>query len=151
MCMMDNTQPLITMIQSDDDQQPACTVNSHSVGPNVLFTNKVHQNECRQKTANSILASHTNSDSRTQSSEDLAHNTDEQRERRELAKNQAAGDWRAELTRGPLSSAVELNKLEKEICQCSPGENNPKYILMDKKFEVLPFPDLFPLDTGTGS
>ena len=33
--------------------------------------------------------------------------------------------------------------------QCSPGENNmPTYILIDKQFEILAFPDIFLIGTG---
>ena len=48
-----------------------------------------------------------------------------------------------------MPSVVQIGNLEKEIYQCTPGENNtPKYMLLDDNFEVLAFPDLFPYGKG---
>ena len=44
---------------------------------------------------------------------------------------------------------MELENIEESVYNCAPGENNvPKHMLMDKEFEGLAFPDMFP--TGTG-
>ena len=63
----------------------------------------------------------------------------------ELVEEQAAGNCRQELTGDSLPSVLQFKKLENQIYQCAPGENNiPKYMLLDNDFEVLAFPDLFP-------
>ena len=67
----------------------------------------------------------------------------------ELVEEQVAVNHRQELTGDPLPSVVQFENLENQICQCAPGENNiPKCILLDKDFEVLAFPDLFPYGGG---
>ena len=67
----------------------------------------------------------------------------------ELAEEQVAVNHRQELTGDPLPSVVQFENLENQIYQCAPGENNiPKYILLDTKFEVLAFADLFPYGGG---
>ena len=64
----------------------------------------------------------------------------------ELAEEQAAVNCRQELTGDPLPSVLQFENLENQIYQCVPGENNiPKYMLLDNDFEVLAFPDLFPI------
>ena len=58
---------------------------------------------------------------------------------------QIAINHRQELTGDPLPSVVQFENLENQIYQCAPGENIiPKYILLDKDFEILAFLDLFP-------
>ena len=67
----------------------------------------------------------------------------------ELAEEQIAINHRQELTGDPLPSVVKFENLETQIYQCVPGENNiPKYILLDKDFEILAFPDLLPYGSG---
>ena len=67
----------------------------------------------------------------------------------ELAEEQIAVNHRQELTGDPLPSVVQLENLENQIYQCSPGENNiPKYILLHNDFKVLAFADLFPYGNG---
>ena len=67
----------------------------------------------------------------------------------ELVGEQAAVNFRQELTDDPLPSVVQFENLENQIYQCAPGENNiPKYILLDNDFEVLAFPDLYPYVGG---
>ena len=64
----------------------------------------------------------------------------------ELAEDQVAIDNRQQLTGDALPSIIQFDSLENCIYQCAPGENNiPKYILLDDIFEVLAFPDLFPI------
>ena len=54
-----------------------------------------------------------------------------------------------ELTGDPLPSVLQFKNLEKQIYQCTPGENNiPKHILLDNDFKVLAFPDLFAYGSG---
>ena len=66
-------------------------------------------------------------------------------ENTELAEDQAAVNFRQQLTGDPLPSVVQFENLENQIYQCAPGENNIlKYILLDNDFEVLAFPYLFP-------
>ena len=64
----------------------------------------------------------------------------------ELAEEQVAVNHRQELTGDPLPSVVQFENFENQIYQYACGENNiPKYILLDNDFEVLAFPDLFPI------
>ena len=70
-------------------------------------------------------------------------------EHTELAEEEIAINHRQELTGDPLPSVVQFEKLENQIYQCVPGENNiAKCILLDKDFEILAFPDLFPYGSG---
>ena len=63
----------------------------------------------------------------------------------ELEEDQAAIDHRQQLTGDALPSVVQIDNLENQIYQCAPGQHNiPRFILLDKDFEVLAFPDLFP-------
>ena len=67
----------------------------------------------------------------------------------ELAEGQVAVNHRQELTGDLLPSVVQFENLDNEIYQCAPGVNNiPKYILWDKDFEILTFPDLFLYGSG---
>ena len=62
----------------------------------------------------------------------------------ELLEDQAAINWRQELTGDPLPYVIQMDNMENNIYQCAPDENNiPKYVLMDNDFEILAFPDLF--------
>ena len=80
----------------------------------------------------------------------MAHNVDKERERRQLAEDKAAADQRQKLPCDPLTWAVKLIRLEEAIYQHSIGEKNTlKYILMDKQFKVLAFPDILPMNAGT--
>ena len=64
----------------------------------------------------------------------------------ELTEEQIAVNHRHELTGDPSPSVVQFENLENQIYQCAPRENIiPKYILLDNAFEVLAFPDLFPM------
>ena len=64
----------------------------------------------------------------------------------ELLKDQIALEWKENLTGHVLPSMLQFKNLENAIFQCVPGQNNiPRYILLDDEFEVLAFPDLFPL------
>ena len=66
----------------------------------------------------------------------------------ELAEDQAAINWRQELTGDALPTVIQID-MENNIYQCAPGENNiPKYVLLDNDFEILAFPDLFPYGCG---
>ena len=67
----------------------------------------------------------------------------------ELAEEQIAINHRQELIGHPLPSVVQFENLENQIYQFAPRENNiHKYILLDKDFEILAFPDLFPYGSG---
>ena len=72
------------------------------------------------------------------------------RETLELEEDQKESEHRAATHGDPLPSMMQLNHLEEEIYQCAPGENNvPRYMLMDKDFEALAFPDCFPYGSHT--
>ena len=41
---------------------------------------------------------------------------------------------------------LQFENIENAIFQCAPAQNNiPKYVLLDNEFELLAFPDFFPL------
>ena len=64
----------------------------------------------------------------------------------ELLGDQIALERKENLTGHVLPSMLQFENLENSIFQCAPGQNNiPRYILLDDEFEVLVFPDLFPL------
>ena len=74
---------------------------------------------------------------------------DSDNEDKNLAEDQAALDWRQELTGDALPTVTQLENLENHVFQSAPGEHNiPKYTLLDTDFEVLAFPDLFPYGYG---
>ena len=74
---------------------------------------------------------------------------DDEESDNELQEEQAALDWKQELTGDTLPSVVQIEDLENQVYQCAPGENNiPKYILLDEDLEVLAFPDFFPYGEG---
>ena len=75
--------------------------------------------------------------------------SDEVLEQKELEEDCVAAD-RALLTTGkPAANMLQYENLEQEIYTCAPGENNtPQYILTDDEFEVLAYPDMFPLGRG---
>ena len=67
----------------------------------------------------------------------------------ELLEDQAALDRRQNMIGDPLPSVVKFDNIENCIFNCAPGKNNlPKYVLLDKDFELLTFPDLFPYGCG---
>ena len=75
-------------------------------------------------------------------------NNELQIEECELIEDQNATDTNLQLTGIPTSNALEFENLENEVYTCAPGENQiPHYMLMDDKFEVLAFPDMFPYGT----
>ena len=57
---------------------------------------------------------------------------------------------KALLTTGkPTPNMLQFEQLENEIYTCALGEDNiPQYILLDDKFEVLGYPDMFPYGKG---
>ena len=64
----------------------------------------------------------------------------------ELLEDQITLEWKENLTGHVLPSMLQFENLENAIFQCAPGQNNiPRYILLDDEFEVLAFPNLFPL------
>ena len=64
----------------------------------------------------------------------------------ELLEDQIALEWKENLTGHVLPSMLQFENLENAIFQCASGQNNiSRYILLDDEFEVLAFPDLFPL------
>ena len=67
----------------------------------ILFTNDIHQDKCKQQIANSTLPEHTPCDCTTESPEHLAHNANEERERRELAEDKIGAEQRVESTGDP--------------------------------------------------
>ena len=74
---------------------------------------------------------------------------EEVREEEELQEDQEAADRHAEICGQPYSSTLQLKNIEDAVYSIAPGEDNtPKYILLDKEFEVLAFPDLFPNGNG---
>ena len=74
---------------------------------------------------------------------------DSDNEDKDLAEDQAALDWRQELTGDALPTVIQFENLENHVFRCATGEHNiPKYIFLDTDFEVLAFPDLFPYGCG---
>ena len=64
----------------------------------------------------------------------------------ELLEDQITLEWKENLTGHVLPSMLQFENLENAIFQCVPGKNNIlRYILLDDEFEVLAFPNLFPL------
>ena len=75
--------------------------------------------------------------------------TNDIREHRELMEDCSATENSHLLTGRPTANVLQLENLENEIYTCAPGENNtPRFLLLDDKFEVLAFPDMFPYGTG---
>ena len=67
---------------------------------------------------------------------------------KELREDQLAADKMAEINGQPDSCTLQLEHIEDGVYSVAPGEDNlPKYVLLDKEFEVLAFPDLFPFGT----
>ena len=64
---------------------------------------------------------------------------------KELREDQLAADRMAETNGQQDSCTLQLEHIEDGVYSVAPGEDNlPKYVLLDKDFEVLAFPDLFP-------
>ena len=70
-----------------------------------------------------------------------------------MEEDQLAADQMAEINGQPDSCTMQLEHIEDSVYSVAPGEDNlPKYVLLDKDFEVLAFPDLFPFSkTGFDS
>ena len=65
---------------------------------------------------------------------------------KEIREDQLAADKMAEITGQPDPCTLQIEDIEDGVYSVAPGEDNlPKYVLLDKDFEVLAFPDLFPL------
>ena len=63
---------------------------------------------------------------------------------KELREDQLAADRMAETNGQQDSCTLQLEHIEDGVYSVAPGEDNlPKYVLLDKDFEVLAFPDLF--------
>ena len=76
-------------------------------------------------------------------------NANNLRDHRELMEDCTATENSLLLTGRPRANVLQLENLENEIYTCAPGENNtPRYMLLDDKFEVLAFPDMFPYGKG---
>ena len=64
---------------------------------------------------------------------------------KELIEDQLAADRMAEINGEQDACSLQLENIEDGVYSVAPGEDNmPKYVLLDKNFEVLAFPDLFP-------
>ena len=64
---------------------------------------------------------------------------------KELIEDQLAADKMAEINGQQGACSLQLENIEDGVYSVAPGEDNvPKYVLLDKDFEVLAFPDLFP-------
>ena len=75
----------------------------------------------------------------------LATDTVDRVELRELAEDQAAADHNAEISTQPYSSCLQLDDIEGGTFCIAPAEGTkPKYIPTDNDFEFLSFPDLLP-------
>ena len=65
---------------------------------------------------------------------------------KEMKEDQLAADKNAEINGQSHSCTMQLDHIEDGVYSVAPGEDNlPKYVLLDKDFEVLAFRDLFPL------
>ena len=74
---------------------------------------------------------------------------DSSQENTEFVEDQQAELKRLNTVGEPLPNMLQFENPEQDVYSCAPGEDNiPQYILMDKKFELLAFPDLFPLGRG---
>ena len=79
-----------------------------------------------------------------------SHETLSKLDAEELKEDELETEHRANTNGDQLPSMVQINQLEEEIYQCAPGEDKvPKYMLMDKEFEALAFPDCFPYGNYT--
>ena len=76
--------------------------------------------------------------------ENTSINANNIRDHRELMEDCTATENSLLLTGRPTANVLQLENLENEIYTCAPGENNtPHYMLLDDKFKVLAFPDMF--------
>ena len=81
-----------------------------------------------------------------QNSINAAHNCNMTTDDSEFLEDQITLEWKENLTGHVLPSMLQFENLENAIFQCVLGQNNiPRYILLDDEFEVLAFPNLFPL------
>ena len=66
-----------------------------------------------------------------------------------LKEAQKDHDQRADITIGSTSTCVQFTDPDEIAFSIAPGQDAiPKFILMDKEFEVLAFPNLFPKGKG---
>ena len=73
-------------------------------------------------------------------------NSDVAEDDSELVEDQIALEQKENLTGDVLPSVLQYEEVENAIFQCAPAQNNiPRYVLLDDQFELLAFPDLFPL------
>ena len=84
-----------------------------------------------------------------QLSDENAPNNEASAEDRELIEDHIAIEASLQVTGRLTANALHFESLENGIYTCASGENNtPCYMLMDDKFEVLAFPDMFPYGSG---
>ena len=81
--------------------------------------------------------------------ETQAEYLDRLQDEKELKEDQMAADKQAKINGQQDPCSLQLDNIEDGIYSVAPGEDNtPKYVLLDKDFEVLAFPDLFPFGTN---
>ena len=114
-----------------------------------FLNNDENQVENDNQNDSDVELENSTSDHENNEEENTHIMTNDTREHRELMEDCTATDNSHLLTGRPTANVLQLENLENEIYTCAPGENNtPRYMLLDDKFEVLAFPDMFPYGTG---
>ena len=114
-----------------------------------FLDNDENQVENENQNDSDVELENSTSDQENNEKENTPIMTNDTREHRELMEDCSATDNSHLLTGRPTAKVLQLENLENEIYTCAPSENNtPCYMLLDDKFEVLAFPDMFPYGTG---
>ena len=109
-----------------------------------FLNNDENQIENENENDSDAELEHGTLDQENNEEENTSINTNDIREHRELMEDCTATENSLLLTGRPTAKVLQLENLENEIYTCAPGENNtPCYMLLDDKFEVLAFPDMF--------
>ena len=91
----------------------------------------------------------TNDGKRHQNMDDSESDKSDGEEDENLKEAQKDHDRRADITIGSTSTCVQFTDPDEIAFSIAPGQDAiPKFILMDKEFEVLAFPNLFPKGKG---
>ena len=123
--------------------------------PEILLSgDKVEESQNHHNKRQNIICATCEHRSSHKSTEDTSYvmmkssekNSDIAEDYSELVEDQIALEQKENLTGDVLPSVLQYEEVENAIFQCAPAQNNiPRYVLLDDQFELLAFPDLFPL------
>ena len=137
----DSEIPDLLICGGNVDESDKTSTNNEQLNGNTLSEEDVICDRCGNQTVKNVMDNTLHGNS-TNVSDGSNITTDDP----EFVKDQIALELKENLTGDVLPSMLQFENIENVIFQCAPAQNNiPMYVLLDEEFELLAFPDLFPL------